>query len=146
MTKLNLIIGLLIVLLLCNMFLFYQLMRPRGGNQPRNVISSTLHFSEAQNKAYNVLIQEHRKQIHQADDSLRVLKETLYKQLVDTQMLRRDSLIEAINAVQKNIEYIHWNHFKDIEALCLPEQKEYFAELQNQMAQLFAHPPHPTRQ
>jgi hypothetical protein len=145
MTKLNLILGLLIVLLFCNVFLFYKLMQPQRGKQPRDVISSALHFSESQNKAYDVLIQEHRRQIHVADDSLRLLKEKLYRQLVDTAVVRRDSLIAAIGGVQRNIEYIHWNHFKDIEALCLPNQKAYFAELQNQMAQLFTHASQPPR-
>lgn len=70
----------------------------------------------------------------------------LYRQLVDTAVVRRDSLIAAIGEVQRNIEYIHWNHFKDIEALCLPNQKAYFAELQNKMAQLFTHASHPPRQ
>lgn len=145
MTKLNLILGLLIVLLLCNVFLFYQLMQPHRGKQPRNVISSALHFSESQHKAYDVLIQEHRRQIHEADDRLALLKEKLYRQLVDTEVVRRDSLIAAIGGVQKNIEYIHWNHFKDIEALCLPNQKAYFAELQYQLAALFNHASHPPR-
>lgn len=143
MTKLNLILGLLILLLLCNVFLFYQLMKPHRGKQPRDIIASALHFSESQNQAYNLLIQEHRKQIHQADDSLRVLKEQLYQRLGDPDRAQRDSLIEAIGGVQKNIEYIHWNHFKDIEALCLPNQKAYFTELQNQMATLFNHASHP---
>lgn len=145
MTKLNLILGLLILLLLCNVFLFYQLMQPHRGQQPRDIISSTLHFSETQNQAYDILIQKHRKQIHQADDSLRMLKEQLYQRLVDTDKVHRDSLIEAIGGVQKNIEYIHWNHFKEIEALCTTSQKAYFEELQHQMATLFNHASHPPR-
>lgn len=149
MTKSNLIIGLLAILLIGNGILFFQLKRGSphrdGGENPRELISSTLHFNEAQNKRYDVLIQQHRKQIRQADDSLRTLKEALYSEFASTDSARCDSFITAINLVQKNIEYIHWHHFKQIEALCTPEQTVYFAELQQSMARLFSKPPHPPR-
>jgi hypothetical protein len=145
MTKLNIILGLLLLLLLCNIFLFVQLMKPLRQKSPRDIIVTTLQLTESQLTEYDKLIQAHRSQIQQSDDRLRILKENLYSQLANLDSNRRDSLIDAIGSLHKKIEYTHWNHFKDIEALCLPNQKANFETLQKQMAQIFAHPHHPHR-
>ncbi|MBU3675830.1 MAG: hypothetical protein FGM54_01415 [Chitinophagaceae bacterium] len=120
--------------------------RHRGHKQsPRDVIIASLHFDAQQIEAYDKLIEQHRLDIRQADDSLYQIKETLYTQLSNIDTLQRDSLIQAYNHIQKNIEYIHWYHFKAIEMLCRPNQKADFERMQGQMAHLFSHPKHPPR-
>ncbi len=149
MTKSNFILGLMGVLLLSNAFLFYLVLKPHwhhGSKQsPREVIITSLHFDAQQIEAYDKLIEQHRFDIRQADDSLRQIKETLYAQITVIETLQRDSIIQAFNRIQKNIEYIHWHHFKAIEMLCKPEQKGDFNTLQRNMARLFSPPQHPPR-
>lgn len=149
MSKLNLILGLLVLLILCNGFLFYQLTQrhnpPHDHHGPREFIAGTLHFNEAQINAYDLLIQDHRSSVQQTDDSIRQLKELLFSQFTQTDNARRDSFFIAINRLQHKIEMIHWNHLKQIEALCMPEQKKHLAELEQHMAALFVNPPHPPK-
>lgn len=149
MTKLNLILGLLVLLIVCNGFLFYRLSQhpkpPHRNDGPREFIAATLQFNDSQMKAYDVLIQDHRFNIQQTDDSIRQLKETLFSQFTQTDPIRRDSFLTAINSLQMKIEMIHWEHLKQIEALCLPEQQKNWLELEKHMAALFVKPPHPPR-
>ena len=147
MTKLNLILSLLILLVVCNVLLFYKLFQhhtpPRRNDGPREFIASTLQFNDSQRKAYDEFIQDHRFNIQQTDDSIRQLKESLFSQFTQTDRIRRDSFLTAINTLQMKIEMIHWEHLKQIEALCLPEQKKNWLELEKHMATLFVKPPHP---
>lgn len=149
MTKLNLIVGLLVLLLIGNGFLFYKLSQPHKPHHPphgpRDFIAGKLHFNNEQMKAYDALIQEHRFNVQQTDDSIRLLKKTLFSEFTKTDSARRDSFFSAINTLQKKIELIHWEHLKQIESLCLPEQQKYLSELENNMAELFVKPPHPPR-
>lgn len=147
MTKLNLILSLLILLVVCNVLLFYKLFQhhtpPRRNDGPREFIASTLQFNDSQRKAYDEFIQDHRFNIQQTDDSIRQLKESLFSQFTQTDRIRRDSFLTAINTLQMKIEMIHWEHLKQIEALCLPEQKKNWLELEKHMATLFVKPPQP---
>ena len=147
MTKLNLILGLLVLLIVCNGILFYRLTQhqkpPHGNDGPREFIASTLQFNDSQRKAYDVLIQDHRFNIQQTDDSIRQLKESLFSQFTQTDHIRRDSFLTAINTLQMKIEMIHWEHLKQIEALCFPEQQKNWLKLEKHLAALFVKPPHP---
>ncbi|TSJ42386.1 hypothetical protein [Fluviicola chungangensis] len=129
--------GFIVVLLLSNMLFIYKWwMAPERRHQgPRNEIIEKLHFDEKQVAAYDVLIQGHRKAIENAQEKLLDQKQRLYSNL-DAPF--SDSLLQEILKTEAKIERIHFNHFKDIEKLCRPDQKHCFKALNREIARLFS--------
>ncbi|MDF3028805.1 MAG: hypothetical protein K0S23_3112 [Fluviicola sp.] len=129
--------GFLVVLLLSNaLFIYKWWMAPeRRHHGPRNEIIEKLHFDEKQVAEYDKLIRGHRKAIESAEQQLQQQKQKLYSNLNEP---LSDSLLQEILKVEAGIERIHFNHFKDIEKLCKPEQKGYFRQLNREIAHLFS--------
>jgi len=115
---------------------------PNGG--PRNIIIKKLNFDESQTKQYELLIQWHRGEIDKSQELIVVLKNELFSTLIDSNAVTKDSLINEINIIQKNIEAVHYKHFQDIKKICKPEQLVAFEKLSKEIAALFA-PPHPPK-
>lgn len=134
----------IVVLFLTNMatiyFSFIVRDLPPRHEGPRNLIIERLHFNDKQIADYDLLISWHQKNIREKDSMLLILKSELYKSLNSTS-INTDSIITQINTIQKDIEYTHLKHFKDIEALCKKEQKKYFDELTGDLARLFGRKP-----
>nr|WP_294858820.1 hypothetical protein [uncultured Fluviicola sp.] len=136
--------GFIVVLLLSNaLFIYKWWMAPeRRHHGPRNEIIEKLHFDEKQVLKYDVLIRSHRKAIESAEQQLQNQKQQLYSNL---EAPFSDSILQEILNVEAKIEHIHFNHFKEIEALCRPDQKKYFKELNQEIAHLFSPPKGPKR-
>ena len=132
------------VLLLSNaLFIYKWWMAPHRRHEgPRNEIIERLHFDEKQVAEYDVLIRGHRKAIVQAETELQQQKQKLYANL---EKPFSDSLLREILAIQSRIEHIHFNHFKDIETLCRPDQKVYFKAFNLEIASMFSPPKGPKR-
>jgi periplasmic protein CpxP/Spy len=128
--------GFMVVLLLSNtLFIYKWWMAPEHRHPgPRNQIIEKLHFDEQQVAAYDELIHEHRRTIEHTEHLLQDQKQHLYSNL---EAPFSDSILEEILKVEAEIEHIHFNHFKDIEKLCKPNQKKYFQELNQEIAHLF---------
>lgn len=129
--------GFIIVLLLSNaLFIYKWWMAPERRHQgPRNEIIDRLHLDEQQIVKYDALIRGHRKAIESAEHQLQSQKQQLYSNL-DAPF--SENVLSEILKVEAKIEHIHFNHFKDIEKLCKPNQKKYFKELNQEIAQLFS--------
>lgn len=129
--------GFMVVLLLSNaLFIYKWWMAPeRRHHGPRNEIIEKLHFDESQVARYDVLILGHRSSIEKAQRELQEQKQKLYANLDEP---FSDSLLQEILKVEAKIEHIHFNHFKDIEGLCRPDQKNYFKALNLEIAHLFS--------
>lgn len=150
MNKVKVLIYLSVILLLFNLVLigFIMMGKPRkeGDREgPKRYIIETLHFDRNQIAAYEVLVQQHRRQIRDKEMQMMDLKQQLYSLLsVAYSAGDADSLIAAIAGVQTAIEQINFKHFQDIKNLCRPEQQAYFDKLSLEIAELFNHqgPPH----
>ena len=129
--------GFMVVLLLSNaLFIYKWWMAPERRHQgPRNEIIEKLHFDEKQVAEYDGLIREHRKAIEGAEHELQKQKQQLYSNL---EIPFSDSTLQELLKVDAKIERIHFNHFKDIEKLCKPDQKKYFRKLNQEIANLFS--------
>jgi periplasmic protein CpxP/Spy len=127
----------MVVLLLSNaLFIYKWWMAPeRRHHGPRNEIIEKLHLDEQQVVKYYALIHKHRKAIEHAEHQLQIQKQKLYSNL---EAPFSDSILNEILKVETKIEHIHFNHFKDIEKLCKPNQKKYFKELNQEIANLFS--------
>ncbi len=118
---------------------------PQGGRaEPKEVIIERLHLDAKQQKDYARLIAWHRGEIDKIDAEIRKAKNELYAELsqpqIDTAV--KDSLISAINASQKQIEYVHFKHFEDIRKLCREDQIDDYNELTRELSRIFAPKPH----
>ncbi len=137
-------IGLLVLNLLLIWFIFSHRPNHGGKEGPKKIIIEKLHFDESQTKAYEVLIDAHRKDIQRSETQMMALKNQLYGSLQTGKNTdASDSLILEIGRVQMEMEDINFNHFNEIKQLCKPDQLIYFDELCGEIASLFNHKPHP---
>ncbi len=144
------VIGLLILNLGIVGFLFLkkpqrQPDRPNGRPpfeqvRPQNEIIERLHFDSNQIRQYEILIDEHQESIKALNDSIRNVKSLLYQTLNDENDSDKDSLIEKLGSLQKNIEHTHYGHFAEIKKLCKPDQLSDFEELTTRLAGFFGRP------
>ena len=140
------VIGLLIINLGMVAFLFFRKPPPPpGGNkpplekqEPKYVIIDRLHFSKEQVAKYEALIQEHQSAIKKKRDEIKTAKDNLYRTLADENFAGKDSLIEQLAILQKQIEQVHYDHFAAIRKLCTPDQVSDFNKLTNDLARFFA--------
>ncbi len=110
---------------------------PKDG--PQAIIIERLHFDEAQQKSYQVLIDEHKKNMNEINTNSRALKEELYALLKSVQVdsSQTNLIIQKIGEGQKQLEHLNFNHFKNIKAICKPNQVNDFNELANELSCLF---------
>lgn len=121
---------------------------PRGAMSggPQKLVIEKLNFDQKQIQQYEQLILEHQQQIRVYDDQIRALKNNLFILLQsehsDTKV---DSFTRNIADVQQAIESAHYNHFRDIESLCRPDQIKNFHDLAEELSTLFStnRPPRP---
>lgn len=154
MNKNRLLIFLIAGLLISNILLVVFMMKGRGpghhgpphhkGEGPRELIIERLHLDAAQITKYDTLIQKHRSNLKEYEETLLELKKNLYSNLKNkTDKATIYYSIDGIAKVQAEIEHVHYAHFEDIKNLCKPEQQKYFDELVNELARIFSHGPPP---
>jgi protein CpxP len=122
---------------------------PRHGErpEPKEIIIEKLNFDANQQKEYAKIIQWHRREITRLDDNIRQAKNELYSALsqAEVNLKTKDSLINSINANQKQIEETHFKHFEDIKKLCNKDQLKDFNALTEELSRIFAPKPHGPR-
>ena len=109
--------------------------RPEG---PRKAIIERLHFDDSQVAEYEKLIVAHRTAIGAKEAEIRAAKEGLYQLLSSDNPIAKDSLIARIGAIQQDMERIHFDHFKEIKALCKNDQADLFKGLAGDLADYFS--------
>ena len=153
MDKIKLLTFSVIALLILNIAtLLFLILSTDGGfqgrkNRPRpdKIIIDKLHFDEKQQKEYRELIHWHRSKINDLDSQVRHTKHELYLQLLksDVDVVIKDSLLNNLSDLQKQIENTHFKHFQDIKRLCMKEQIQDFDNLTEELTTIFNHPPKP---
>lgn len=139
------VIGLLIInLCIVGFLLFRKPLHPQGGLRhlpgmggPKNKIIETLHFDSDQVVKYESLIDQHKEKTRQLRDNIREIKSQLYQTLNEENGGSRDSLINQLGILQKEIEVVHYDHFTQIKKLCRSDQFEYFDALITSRADFF---------
>lgn len=136
----------ILVILNVSMIVFFFVIKPREfrnqRNGPRKMIIEKLHFNEDQQIQLQASIENHIEKVISCEKQIQQTKQNLYAQLsqpkVDAKV--KDSLINALGEIQKQIETSRFNHFKKIRKICnTPEQKEDFKELTVELSKMFAH-------
>lgn len=149
MSKLKLlsiaVIGLLVINMGIVVFLFMKKpphspggRHPMAHEGPKNIIIERLHFDNEQVEQYESLITKHQSSIRALDDSIRRVKNDLYQTLNNESFAGKDSLVALLGILQKQIELVHYDHFKGIKKICKPAQLTRFNELTMDLARFFA--------
>ena len=108
-----------------------------GPEQNKHLIIDRLGFNKQQISEYNQLIEAHKTAIAKADDEIMKAKRMLYELLLRDDEVARDKFIDKVNKEQRNIEHVHFNHFKAIQALCNQDQKAEFEKLSKDLGRMF---------
>lgn len=105
---------------------------------PMNLMQKELNLSNKQMKMF----EEKRKQLFSVSDSLFDHMRGLQKKLTD-QLLKKeenpalvDSVTNQIGTVQAKLEKLRFEHFKELLAVCTPEQREKFAPVLRQIMEM----------
>ncbi|WP_395047434.1 hypothetical protein [Flavobacterium sp.] len=108
--------------------------------KPREIIIRKLGFNKQQAKAYQELINWHRSNIDSLQEQIKNTKQNLYSELVKSEVdnKTKDSLVNKLANIQKEIENTHFKHFQDIKKLCKKEQLDRFSDLTTEFAKIFS--------
>ena len=149
MSKIKLLTIAVLLLLLANIGLVTFLVLnkpphmppPRMGmneQEPKRIIIEKLHFNENQIAQYEILINVHQATIKELNNSFNQVKNSLYQTLLNEKTIIKDSLINQLGLLQIKIETTHYNHFKEIKSICLPNQLANFNELSKELSTFFS--------
>ncbi len=136
--KTKIIIALLIVsnLILIG-FLYFGKPKNNHSKPPMKMIIERLDFDEPQKAEFAKLIEVHRNDIENTHKRITKAKNNIYKDLKSETPSLNDSLIQVIATEVKQIEGLHFNHFKDIKNICNDKQKEEFNKLADELGTVF---------
>ena len=118
-------------------FLMMNKPKPQNRKTPKDRIIKELELDENQVQSYEKLIEAHKQEMFATHKEIKELKKDLYLNLKKESPTIADSLIIKIGDKIKHIEELHFNHFKDIKALCSDKQKEKFNSIVEELEQIF---------
>ena len=130
------VLGILIVLNIVSLALLW--MRPQHpGGEPQSPEDLAAYFQkelgldEAQKDAFTVLINEHRDAVRKMHESKRSFKDKMFKAMTtspqDSAVV--NSFAEKAAMVEKEMDLLLAEHFRDLQAICKGDQKESLGEL-----------------
>lgn len=113
------IIGILILINLTLMWLFFNQNNSSKKCGPRDMIIEALHFDDEQIRKYDLLIKDHRILMRKGKSELYNFRKSYF--LNDS-----DSALSLLSNSYSNLENINKNHINDIMEICNFSQKEDF--------------------
>ncbi len=135
------ILSTLTIILNIALLVFFFNKRPKQNHhhkEPKKIIIERLSFNEKQVEHFELLIEEHQPKLKQLNDELKGLKQELFKSLKEkSNTTKEDTLLLQITVIKNEIEKNNFTHFKDIKAICTPEQIPAFNDLTSELSLLF---------
>ena len=113
------IIGVLILINLTLMWLFFNQNNSSKKCGPRDMIIEALHFDDEQIREYDLLIKDHRILMFKGKSELYNFRKSYF--LTDS-----DSALSLLSNSYSNLENINKNHINEIMEICNSSQKEDF--------------------
>ncbi|MCB9250893.1 MAG: hypothetical protein H6605_00360 [Flavobacteriales bacterium] len=113
---------------------------PEGRHEPKRFISEKLHFDKDQLKKYEILIADHRMKILHQEMQIREVRKNLFENISNGNDSIKSVLVDSLGKLQKQTEFIHYDHFVAIKALCKEEQLKDYNDLLPELAGLFGKP------
>lgn len=134
----------ILALLALNLFIIgrFILGAPPRHPEPRGEIIERLGLDQPQINLYDSLIRRHRQNIRNKEKEQRALRTALYAGLQSQpEASPSDSLLHALVQVQQEVELIHFRHFRDLRAVCKPEQWQAYGDLLPDLSEIFSPKP-----
>ena len=113
------IIGVLILINLTLMWLFFNQNNSSKKCGPRDMIIEALHFDDEQIREYDLLIKDHRILMRKGKSELYNFRKSYF--LTDS-----DSALSLLSNSYSDLENINKNHINEIMEICNSSQKEDF--------------------
>ena len=113
------VIGVLILINLTFMWLFFNQENSSKKGGPRDMIIEALHFDNEQIREYDLLIKDHRILMRKGKGELYNFRKSYF--LTDS-----DSALSLLSNSYSNLENINKNHINEIMEICNSSQKEDF--------------------
>ena len=128
---------LIVVLVLINIVIlsFFTLTRNheghghRGGGDLGDFISEELHFSPDQKKQFEEMKHQHHDSMMKLQETNKDLHDAFFEHLATPQDSSVSVLSDSIASLQKQMDMVTFNHFKEVRALCTPEQQARFDQI-----------------
>jgi periplasmic protein CpxP/Spy len=102
---------------------------PRGGGEVGEFISEELHFSDSQKKQFEDMKHQHHEAMMSLQEKNKELHDEFFEHLATPQDSSVNALSDSIASLQKQMDMVTFNHFKDVRALCTPEQQTRFDQI-----------------
>jgi periplasmic protein CpxP/Spy len=128
---------------------FLYVNRPRPPHELFRVIIQDLNLDEQQQIRFLTLRDQHRSTMDRLDQEFAGILENYLQLLNEPQspLVRRDSLENALAAVEKQKAAVTLKHFREVKALCRPDQLQNFEQLVPALSRVLLPPKnqHPPR-
>ena len=116
---------------------------PNGPRGPGMFIVRELNFDDKQKEAFDKLKEAHHAKAMEIQDSLHTLKGQLFDGIPSGDMAKANAAADKIAAMQKQLEIVTFEHFKQVRELCNEEQKTKFDKIIGNVLEMLAPPPGP---
>jgi periplasmic protein CpxP/Spy len=116
-----------------------------AGEGPKYIIIERLGLDSAQVQAYNLLVEDHRAKMRTLTRKINQTNARLYSSLGGTLLPEGQAkvIMDSVGQLQIQKVAVNMAHFRDIKALCRPDQQAAFADLAQDLNELFS--PRPRR-
>ncbi|MBK8610979.1 MAG: hypothetical protein IPL84_13810 [Chitinophagaceae bacterium] len=108
---------------------------PEAG--PKKIIAERLDFDKEQVAAFEKLVEAHQTSVKALGDSIKIAKNNLFLTLQSETFAGKDSLVNLLGALQKQMELLHYQHFTDLKKICRPDQLNRYNDLTSELASFF---------
>jgi hypothetical protein len=105
---------------------------------PKQIIIERLEFDKNQAQSYELLIDDHRVKVQELNAEIGRIKQLVFQTLIIEDEVSKDSLMLILEPKRREMEELNYTHFKEIKALCSPQQKEAFNLLVGDLGKLFS--------
>lgn len=129
MTRERLLLTLVVALVMLNGVVLFVFMTQgnRPGQPPHDrVIIETLGLDDSQQRTFDVLKRDHRRQMDSVDRIFAGVLQDYFALLNEPAQPKKDSLEQVIADLERARVRITHAHFNDLRSLCRPGQKEEF--------------------
>ena len=102
--------------------------KPPKRSNPGNFIAKELQFDAAQLEKFSVMNDDHHEEMMQLSREIKELKDELFEYISETTIdtAKVNNITKRIGALEQQKDSATFYHFKEVQKICTPEQREQF--------------------
>lgn len=102
-----------------------------AAQQPSAYIIKELSFNENQQEQYMQMVKQHRAQARQIQEQVRTIKDSFFDLLGSKNIdhTLRNNLASKISSLNRELDLVTFDHFKDLRKICTPDQQRKFDKI-----------------